>query len=95
MPPKLGNNLIDVHEPAEPAQPQEQIQIEGQTIGIVETPHALPRSGTDKHSGLRDEIGSPGQHARGPVTRSTDPELTASHVDVATGTECDDCIHVP
>lgn len=88
MPTETRNRRAGVHQPTELLEPQEQIQVEGQLVAGVETADLKPGIGPDQHSWLRDQVGPPGEHPRGPTAGLADPQWASMAVDVLASPEC-------
>ena len=73
MPSEPRHDRARVNEPADPLEAQQQIEIEGKAVALIETAHGSPCLRTHEHAGLRDEVGAPREDARTPLSCAAEP----------------------
>lgn len=87
MPSEPRHDRARVNEPADPLEAQQQIEIEGKAVALIETAHGSPCLRTHEHAGLRDEVGTPREDPRTPLSCAAEPQLPALLIDVSAGSK--------
>ena len=89
MPAELGHGHVRVDQWTQSLELEQEVEVEGEFVTLVQTTHLLPSLGTDQHAWLGDEIRSPPENSRSPGTGTTGPQFTARLIDVGARAEGD------
>ena len=85
MPTEGTDDVANVHQGSEFSEFEEQVEIERETIRLVDPSTCAPSGEAYEHAWLWNEVRSPGENSVGPSTGAAYPQLLPGFVYVATG----------
>ena len=94
MPAEARHDRAGIDESAELLQLEQEVEVEGQPIAVVDATDALPGIGAHEHPRLRDEVRPPGQDPWGESAGATDPQFALVTIDIPARAESDDSIRM-